>query len=478
MSIDLASMTDRNGYLEGDAVAVGREVVQRALDYKRRVSGSFTPVALDQVEGKLVGSDFCVTYKFDGELQMVFIEGDTVFSVNSAGRVRYGLACFEEARERVAASGVQRAILAAELYADESAGRTRNYVVSSALGSAGDRDVLRLGFFDIIEIDRTPFSPRHYRETHARLLELFGDAHRVGAVPMKPAGSRYDVLEIAEDWIAAGAEGVVVHSELSRIFKIKPKHSIDAAVVGYTEGDGDQRGKLRELLVAVRRDDGGFQVIGCTGNGLSENEKSLLFQTLSACHAQSRYLETDSRNIAFHMVRPEMVIELTCTDLITETSKGIKQNAVLTFDGDAGYRLTAMLPGVSLLHPMFVRSREDKTPDPSMVHIRQLATLVPLPEPSGEGRQTDLPASEMIFRKVYVKESKGQKMVQKFLAWRTNKESASFPAFVFHYTNFSPARKDALQREIRVSSSHDQLTAIVNSYLDANVKKGWEPADT
>ena len=478
MSIDLASMTDRNGYLEGDATAVGRDVVQRAIDYKRRVSGSFTPVALDEAEGKLVGSDFCVTYKFDGELQVVFIEDDTVFSVNSAGRVRYGLDCFEEARERVAASGVRRAILAAELYADESAGRTRNYHVSSALGSAGDRGVLRLGFFGIIEIDGEPFLPRHYRETHARLLELVAGGHRVGVVPMKPAASRHDVLKLAEDWIAAGAEGVVVHSELSRIFKIKPKHSIDAAVVGYTEGDGDQRGKLRELLVAVRRDDGGFQVIGCTGNGLSENEKALLFQTLSACHAQSRYLETDSRNIAFHMVRPEMVIELTCTDLITETSKGTKQNAVLTFDDGAGYSLTAMLPGVSLLHPMFVRLREDKTPDPAMVHIRQLAALVSLQEPSGEGMQTDLPASEMIFRKVYVKESKGQKMVQKFLAWRTKKESASFPAFVFHYTNYSPARKEPLQREIRVSSSHDQLMAIVDSYLEANVKKGWQPADT
>lgn len=477
MSIDLASMTDRNGYLEGDATAVGRDVVQRAIDYKRRVSGSFTPVALDEAEGKLVGSDFCVTYKFDGELQIVFVEGDTVFSVNSAGRVRCGLVCFEEARELVAAYGTQRAILAAELYVDETAGRTRNYAVSSALGSEGDREVLRLGFFDVIEIDGEPFSPRHYRETHTRLLELFGDGHRVGAVPMKPAGSRHDVLEIAQEWIAAGAEGVVVHCELPRIFKIKPKHSIDTVVVGYTEGDGDQRGKLREILVAVRRDDGAFQVLGCTGNGLSENDKSLLLQKLSASHVQSRYLETDGRNIAFHMVRPDMVVELSCTDLITETSKGIKQNAVLAFDGEAGYHLTDMLPGVSLLHPTFVRLREDKTPDPSMVHIRQVTALVSLPELTGEGRQADLPPSEMIFRKVYVKESKGQKMVQKFLAWRTNKEGAGFPAYVFHYTNFSPARKDALQREIRVSSSHDQLTAIVNSYLDANVKKGWEPAD-
>jgi hypothetical protein len=470
-------MTDRNGYLEGDATAVGRDVVQRAIDYKRRVSGSFTPVVLDDAEGKLVGSDFCVTRKFDGELQVLFIEDDAVFAVNSTGRVRYGLACFEEARERVVASGVQRAIFAAELYADESAGRTRNYNVSSALGSAGDREVLRLGFFDIIEIDGEPFSPRHYRETHARLLELFGDGNRVRAVPMKPAGSRHDVLKIAVDWIADGAEGVVVHCELPRIFKIKPKHSIDAAVVGYTEGDGDQRGKVREILVAVRRDGGDFQVLGCTGNGLSENDKSLLFQKLSSEHVESRYLETDSRNIAFHMVRPDMVVELSCTDLITETSKGPKQNPVLAFDGEGGYHLTAMLPGASLLHPVFVRLREDKTPEPSMVHIRQVKSLVFLPEPADDGKPMDLPASEVIFRKVYVKESKGQKMVQKFLAWRTNKAGASFPAYVFHYTNFSPGRKDALQRELRVSSSHDQLMAIVNSYLEANVKKGWEPAD-
>ena len=51
-------------------------------------------------------------------------------------------------------------------------------------------------------------------------------------------------------------------------------------------------------------------------------------------------------------------------------------------------------------------------------------------------------------------------MVRKLVMWQTNKESEGddFPAFVIHYTDYSPNRKTPLERETRVSSSRSRST--------------------
>ena len=57
----------------------------------------------------------------------------------------------------------------------------------------------------------------------------------------------------------------------------------------------------------------------------------------------------------------------------------------------------------------------------------------------------------------------------------TNKEreSEDYPAFVIHYTDFSPNRKEPLQRDIRVSNSQPQIEAMWVGLKEANIKKGW-----
>lgn len=66
-------------------------------------------------------------------------------------------------------------------------------------------------------------------------------------------------------------------------------------------------------------------------------------------------------------------------------------------------------------------------------------------------------------------------MVQKFLVWKTNKETldSRYPAYVMHYTNFSSQRKTPLEREVRISNSEEQIMALVKDFIAANVKSGW-----
>lgn len=65
-------------------------------------------------------------------------------------------------------------------------------------------------------------------------------------------------------------------------------------------------------------------------------------------------------------------------------------------------------------------------------------------------------------------------MVRKFVVWKTNKEATEeYPAFVYHYTDFSPSRKDMLKKEVKVSSLKAQIESYLKSEIAENIKKGW-----
>jgi hypothetical protein len=146
-------------------------------------------------------------------------------------------------------------------------------------------------------------------------------------------------------------------------------------------------------------------------------------------------------------------------------------------NGSRQYNVVTRLPLASVISPQFIRRREDKSVGPQDVRIAQVTDLVEVPGVDRDSRQMTLPASELLRREIFTKDLKGQTMVRKFLLWKTNKESSGdeFPAYVAHYTDFSPNRKDALAREIRVSSSRDQIEALFKGLKDENIKSGWQP---
>ena len=94
---------------------------------------------------------------------------------------------------------------------------------------------------------------------------------------------------------------------------------------------------------------------------------------------------------------------------------------------------------------------------------------------TNEESVSKLKESVILHREVYVKESKGIKKVRKFIVWKTNKEESNdFPAFVYHYTDYSPGRKDPLKKEIKISENLKKIEDVLKLELEDNVKKGWE----
>jgi hypothetical protein len=112
---------------------------------------------------------------------------------------------------------------------------------------------------------------------------------------------------------------------------------------------------------------------------------------------------------------------------------------------------------------------------PTDVRITQVADLVELPQAEKDSRQLVLPKSEVLRREVYIKELKGETMVRKLLLWKTNKDQVAedYPAYVVHLTDFSPNRKDPLSRDMRISSSFEQIQQLFDELKAENITKGW-----
>jgi len=477
MSIDASKMTATHGYREGSAEAADQNDAAKAIEYKRDVTRNYISLTPDQVDYRLGGTEFIVTRKYDGEMNVIFFDGTDAVIINRSGRIRAGLPCVEDAAAALKAAGVKQAVIPVELYLDETDGRTRVYQVMAALADQRQIGSLRLAAFDLLELDGEPYKAGSYAETHAKLTQLFTSAKLSGAVEARSCRSKPEVKDVYAEWVEkAGAEGLVVRTELPLVYKIKPRHTIDVVVVGYSEDTEGKSAQVRSLLLALMPAPGEYQIVGKTGNGFGEDVKRDLLAKLSQQTVESAYIEADSNHVAFHMVRPQMVIELMINDVLFDTLTGYIENTVLGFDNDRYDRL-ATVPGISVVYPIFQRVRDDKQGVYEDVRLSQIDSFAYV-APAAVAGQAETAKSELLRREVYVKEAGAKLMVLKFMAWKTNKPAPLYPAYVFHLTNFSSDRKDPLQRDVAVSDDEAQIMAIFDAAVADNVKKGWTQVET
>jgi hypothetical protein len=480
MKLDQSRLDDTKGYAEGLAAdAVDPETAALVADYKKSVCKNYISLNPEQLDLRLGGNTFHVTRKYDGEFAMLCWTGEALFAINTGGRVRLGLPCMEEAARCLAKAGIREAVIPAELHIDEAEGRSRVFDVLTALADKALHTRLRLAPFDLVRLvrhDGEVFRAYSYGEIHRRLTELFPAHSLVTPVRCQKVDSRAEVRALHSAWVETeGAEGLVVRSELPFVYKVKPRYSLDVAVVGFSEGLAEMQGQIRSLLLAMMPEEGVYQIIGKTGNGFGEELKKELYSQLLADEMPSKYIETDANHVAFHMVRPKRVIELTVNDVLFETASGPILNSRLEIR-DGEYRSVGAVPGISVVFPIFARLREDKQADHAQdVRLSQIDEFAVNPyavvEAACGGRE--LPASEILRREVYTKELGTKRMVQKFVAWKTNKEGHGYPAYVLAYTNFSSERAEPLNQEARISGSEAQILALFEEFVAKNIKKGW-----
>lgn len=453
---------------------MNKEFANIAKTYKRTVAGTYMLVDGAKMMEKISGEDFCITKKLDGAMTVLFYRNGTVEAYTSNGQERPELPCTKEFGELCKKAGLTNATIAAELYVTLSeTGRERVGDVATAIADATLQDKLHLAPFDILDLDGTPFKAEHYKETITKLNELFSGS-LVKPVEFK-CGDKGALQEAYTEWVENGsAEGLVVHNETPIVYKLKPRHTIDCAIIGYTLGEDEHAGGIRDIMVAVMTPEGQLHQFTTLGGGFTDAQRVEILQKLEPMDCPSEYVETDSRGVAYQMVRPEIVVEISIIDFVSENSKGeAKMDMLLSYTAETGYTVVARTPGVSAHSPVFERIRDDKSVNASDIRISQLTDLCPFSDKKPVV-MTGLPKSEMIFRKIYTKGTDLKFMIQKYVIWKTNKEqSGAFPAYVLHYTDFSVSRKEPLKRDIRVSNSKEQIQQLCDEMIKVNVKKGW-----
>lgn len=446
-----------------------------AARYKATVASRYRALKLEDLDQIPNGPCFA-SPKIDGELWLAELhQGRAELFARGGRRIIDGP--LHSALRQLAKSCKQPITIAGELHTLGTAEqRPRVGEVSAAL-AGGDHSALRFSAFDVVAINgESP--PLAYGERLELLQDVLGKQQSaIQPIETECLPDTNRLKELIQQWVVGGAaEGLVVRSELlGEIYKLKPCFSLDAVVVGFT-ARADTPQQVRSLLLGLCRSDGAILLIGACGNVPGDSLRQELLERLEGLECSSAFRHSSSDGNLYRFVRPELVVEIKCTDLQAEDADGALVRRWALRYGEEGWSGLVDLPSVSLIHPVMVRTRPDKTADGVDVRLAQLQELLPDLdlEPPAQPRQ--LPASELVRRQVWSKSGKGGMAVRKLLVWRSGKENSwpGWPAWLIHFTDYSPDRKTPLERTLRTARDQKEAMAVADALVEANIKKGWE----
>ena len=188
------------------------------------------------------------------------------------GRVLIDIPLLHEARQRLAL--VDNLVIACELIAPPESGRPRCHHVAAALFSNNGPDRLRSCAFDLVELGAEPQLNQTYGCRLQKIQQWLGNANLLSVVTTVQ-GSPADALAYYREWVGSqGFDGIVVREGQSFGYKIKPAFSIDAVVVAFGSRIMTGSPQLREMSVAIRRNDGRLHIPGSVGPGFAEIDRA------------------------------------------------------------------------------------------------------------------------------------------------------------------------------------------------------------
>jgi ATP-dependent DNA ligase len=471
------------GYLVGTSADLNDANYISIARTRRRQAGQMV-VALDKelAKRRLPKGEYFISRKIDGEFTLLIYRDGEAVILNPGGTLRAHAPFMVEAASALAKAGIKQAVLGGELYVQRPDGKRPRVhdVVRVARNPADASEVaqLAMGFFNIYDLDGRDLS-MNATDVVETLQRIFAGCKKAHAVETVKGEDAKAVLAQYEKWVEKeGEEGVVARSDSAGLFKIKPLHTLDLAVVGFTESINEREGLLHDMLLAIVREDGTFQIITRVGGGFSEEQRGEYLTKLKAMVVDSDFREVNSDRVAYQMIKPGLVCEIECLDLVSRTSRdNTIDRMVLEWNAKENrWEGVRSMPLCSILSPQFMRFRDDKQATPQDVRMSQIADLVEIPEINRVAEDIKLPPSTIVKRAAAVKEAKGSKMVRKLVLWKTNKHEASrdYPAYVLHVTNYSANRKTPLEVDLRVTSSLEQAEKMMAELKKELFVSGWK----
>jgi len=442
---------------------------QAILDYKSKVASRYVPVDPGLISQKIMDADYYLaSVKHDGHLGILEINGETAALYNRSGERLAVPKVISGAK----INGAKHALIAGEIVCMADGKTTDSRHVVTAIADPGNHDV-RFAAFDLLSVDKTAPSVDPH-ERYGQLRELLKGNDEVFCIEQQRFESRKDIVSFFQKTIP-GNEGVVVRSSNGIIYKIKPTITLDLVILGFAEAAGEREGMLRELLLGCSIGGNTWQIITKCGNGFSDDDRRNLLKQFSTMAVPSEYTEISGAKTAFVMIRPELVAEISCLDIIAETMGGPIKKMTLKDETGAGYTIAGPHNTASCITPVFQRIRVDKKADPEDAGIGQITRYVAID--AIQDQVYERTESEIIQKTVYTKKAKEGTAVRKITALKTNKEgTGEYPGFVVVYTDYSPGRKTPLEQDLYICTDRSDALARMEAIKAENIKKGWEAA--
>ena len=488
--IDLSRLTRKSGdYAFAPRAAVtDRVLMEVAENYETEVSNRFIAIKPADVPARYSADcRVLATTKYDGEGVFVYFEaGRTpeIFTFNApSGRARVGLPCLNELAHNLRARDTKKALLRAELYLRETIDGRRcssaDVTRASYSSDPAEPGRFRLAILDVIMQDGRDLRA-HQADflTIWKLLEQIAGTNAERLIHRAEGGelSGGDLLRLFEQKTAGGLEGLVIRRlDRAEVCKLKPRRTIDAAIVGFVEGGFEGNYGMMSLLTALayppRQGALQLQSIARVGSGFNDQDRVDWLGRLSSLRVDPPLAMSDSDGRPVRFVKPGFVVELEAEDVLPADEEASGQQVFGWDNSRWSFEGLAACP--RLLLPTFHRLRADKEFSPQAVRLAQLhGREIAAPELINRV----LPPLEVVRREVYTKEIKGAVAVRKLVVGRRPATAGAFPYVVF-WTDFSAGRKTPLEVTTLFAHTESRAEALVKKLLEENITKGFARTD-
>ncbi len=325
-------------------------ILAMTQEYRRLASARMVALEPKDIDERMPDDAYHVSRKIDGEFTMLVWRHGQLMTINPGGTVRMGMPWHEEAISLLKKAKIDDALIAGEMYGSSSDDRRPRIhdVLSMSRLPRDQAELDRIGFaaFDVVSLQGTTLN-LPFTERWKKLESIFQKGKKAHLVESVWVKHPKEMGEYVEQWIhQQGAEGIVARSDTAGSFKIKLRHELDLAVLGFTESTGDRQGMLHDLLLGICRHDGTLQVVSRVGGGFTEDQRREMLSDLKDMVVDSQYTEVNSDHVAYQMVKPQWVVEISCLDVLSQTTRGAPvQRMVLDYvDPAKRYEVVRPLP--------------------------------------------------------------------------------------------------------------------------------------
>ena len=345
------------------AEVLSTEGIEQIEKFQIKLFSPIRPMLADRIKSgedtvKKFQEKFAAEYKLDGERAQIHKQKDTIeiFSRSLEKITSYYPDIVEKISKLIISDNV---ILEAEVVAmnsnsgdflpfQELMHRRRKYEIDDAVA----KYPITVNFFDVLFSDGKNCMDNKYDERRKLLEKIIKQDDFARLIPMSVIESEEEVLEVLENSINSGCEGLMLKDlnstyragtrgsnwlKLKREYQNELGDSLDLVVIGAFFGKGRRTGKYGTLLLATYNDEEDvFPSICKVGTGFTDESLDQLYQILSSKVTLKKNPRIVSEMEADVWFEPELVIEIVASEI---TQSPIHKTAIYKIKEKTGLAL-------------------------------------------------------------------------------------------------------------------------------------------